>query len=352
VKNGVVKLDGNNRQLLDHSPEYRFLHRAGTEFDENADCPTWKAFLEDSIRSGAERDKLQEYVGYALYHWGLPFHKGLFLVGPKASGKSTFLDTVRSLLGEEGIASVTPQQMTERFGGAELFGKWANIRSDIPSEMISNTGEFKEIIAGDAIKAEKKHQDPFMFKPTAKHFYSANTLPDTEDDDDAFYRRILLVAFPTSVPPEQQDKRLPETLKDELPGILNWALDGLQRLLDQRGFTADRDEAKTADTWAKWGSTTDRFASICLDAGGGETIPKGDVYNVYTKFCQEENMPAEPQRVFTRRLKTEHGIQDGKTSVDGRQQRCFMDIAFTHRAEEYQGLDDDRGGMNSGLGNY
>lgn len=347
VRNGVIKMDSGRRELVDHSPEFRFLHRAGTEFDPEAECPMWEEFLEDSVRSASERDKLQEYVGYALYHWGLPHHKGLFLVGPKASGKSTFLDMVRELIGPAGVSNVTPQQMTERFGGAELFGNWANIRSDIPSEMINNTGEFKEIAAGDPIKAEKKHQDPFMFQPTAKHFYSANTLPDTEDDDDAFYRRILLVAFPSSVPEPEQDRKLTEKLKGELPGVLNWALDGLQRLVDQGGFTNDRTTGATADTWQKWGNTVDRFASVCVETGADTPIPKKDVYHRYIRFCEQENMPAEPQRVFTRRLKTEHGVTDGKAHVEGRQQRCFLNVGFTGRAERYA---DDRGDESGGTG--
>lgn len=340
MENGVVKIDGDGHELVDHSPEYYFLHRAGTEYDPTADCPQWREFLEDSVPHKTERDKLQEYVGYALYHWGLPFHKGLFLVGPKASGKSTFLDIVRKVIGEEGVSSLSPQQMVERFGGAELFGKWANIRSDIPSDIINNTGEFKEIVAGDPIKAEKKNKDPFMFRPTAKHFYSANTLPDTQDDDEAFYRRILLVAFPSSVPPAEQDRKLGQKLEDELPGIMNWALDGLQRLLDQGGFTADRDTGATADTWQKWGSTVDRFASVCVDTeSNADPIPKKDAYRRYIQFCEAESMPAEPQRVFTRRIKTDHKVQDGQVTVDGRQQRCFLNLEWTHRAEAYAAED-------------
>jgi len=335
AENGVLNIDAG-RYLEDHSPDYRFLHRLPVEYDPEADCPEWRAFLDDSLRSETERKKLQEFVGYSLHHWGLPFHKSLFIVGPKASGKSTFLDTVRELVGENGVANLSPQQMSERFGGAELFGKWANIRSDIPSEVIENTGEFKEIIAGDPIKAERKHQDPFFFKPTCKHFYSANTLPDTEDDDDAFFRRILLVAFPSSVPREERDADLGDKLLDELPGILNWALDGLDRLLDQGAFTGDRVSGATADTWKKWGHTPDRFASVCVDVTpDGDPLPKKDVYRRYVRFCEAENMPAEPQQTFTRRLKTEFGVQDSKAYVDGRQQRCFVNIQFTDRAGQY-----------------
>lgn len=355
TKNGVVHIDGGSRALVDHSPDYRFLHRLPVEYDPSADCPKWREFLKDSVNKGSERDKLQEYVGYALYHWGLPHHKALFIVGPQASGKSTFLDTVRELLGEEGVSHLTPQQMVERFGGAELFGKWANIRSDIPSSLIRDTGQFKEIVAGDPIKAEKKNEDPFMFRPDAKHFYSANTLPDTDDADDAFFRRILLVAFPSSVPVDERDKKLGQKLHDELPGILNWALDGLERLQQQGGFTGDRTPGATADTWKKWGSTADRFASVCLEIGDiDKPTPKSEVYRRYIRFCEAENMPAEPQRVFTSRLKTEHGVTDGRATIGGRQRRCFLNVQYTHRAESYAGSDqdDDRDGRDTGLGDY
>lgn len=356
LDNGVLRVERDgSTELLEHDPEYMFLNKAGTEFDPDADCPRWLEYLDEVVTSESDRKKLQEYVGYCLMHWDLPFHKSLFLVGPQASGKSTFADTVRELLGgRDNVASMAPQQMTERFGTAELFGKWANIRNDIPADTISEVGTFKEIIAGDPIKAERKGKDLFMFKPTAKHIFAGNTLPDAEVDDGAFYRRILLVPFPMTIPPEERDKQLDEKLREELPGILNWALEGLGRLLDQHGFTGDLDPAATAETWDKWGSTIDRFASVCIDQDiDAEPKPKSEIYNTYQRFCQQENFPAEPQRKFTRRLKTEHGVQDGKATVDGRQERCFLQIKYTSRGMGYVDDGDNKSGAdNSGLDSF
>jgi len=331
-------IDLNEQTSHDHSPEYRFLSRLGCEFDPNATAPRFKAFLNEVVPSDTERQKLQEYAGYTLMHWGLPYHKALFLVGPTASGKSTFLDTINAMLGAETVASLTPQQLTgERFAGAELYGKWANIRNDIPAATVKNTGAFKEITAGDQIKAEQKRKDPFWFQPTAKHLYAANELPATETDDEAFYRRILLAPFPETIPKAERDKHLDEKLQAELPGVLNWAIEGLQRLLNNGGFTGDRSPGRTQDTWQKWSDSVSRFKDAAIEEGGGEDIAKAKLYAAYLEYCRQEGIPSDTQHSLTRGLKQE-GLADGRTYVDGERKRVFHDIALTGRGREL--LDD------------
>ncbi|WP_353634663.1 phage/plasmid primase, P4 family [Halobacterium sp. NMX12-1] len=353
VANGV--LDIADRELSDHDPAYNFLSRLGTEYDPDADCPRFKQFLDEVVADESAKKKLQEFAGFTLMHWRLKWHKALFIVGPRNSGKSTFADTISALHGEDTVASLSPQEMTQRFGGAELYGKWVNIRNDIPASAVKKTGTFKEIIAGDPVKAERKGKDPFRFNPTAKHIFAANQLPDTENDDGAFYRRILLVAFPRTVPREDRDRDLDEKLEAELPGILNWALDGLQRLREQDGFTGDLTPSLTAEKWDKWGSTVDRFASACLDVGdvgNTEPIPKDTVYQVYQNFCEQESMPPEMSGEMTSRLKTDHGVSDGRATVNGTQKRCYLNVSFTAKADAYRSDTDAGGRSSSGFGGF
>lgn len=334
TENCVLEIAHDGITVHDHSPDYNFVGRCQTPYDADADCPRFRAFLRESVKGDRQVKTLQEYAGYALMHWRLPYHKALFLVGPTASGKSTFLDTIRAMLGQESVASLTPQQMTsERFGGAELYGKWANIRNDIPAAVIEDTGQFKEITAGDPIKAEEKYQDPFMFEPTAKHMFSANQLPEADTDDEAFFRRILLIAFPTTVPRGERDPSLDDKLQDELPGILNWCLDGLQRLMQQGRFTLDRTPGQTQDTWEKWGNSVSRFEKLCLEDDGSTELAKSEVYSAYVAFCESEGIPTETQRMLTRTLKLE-GYEDGRAYVDGDRERVFHGVTFTGRGEE------------------
>jgi P4 family phage/plasmid primase-like protien len=354
ARNCVIDLDEETRR--DHKPKFMFQSRLGCEFEPDAECPQWRAFLDDAVPNDTQRRKLQEFAGYCLHHWDLPYHKALFLVGPTASGKSTFLDTINRLLGDGTVASLTPQQLTsERFGPAELFGKWANIRNDIPKSTVKNTGMFKELIAGDPMKAERKNKDPFFFNPTAKHLFSANQLPEMETDDEAFFRRILLVPFPETVPEPERDKHLDDKLQAELPGILNWAVAGLQRLLGQGGFTGDRSPAHTRETWSKWGDSVSRFAKAAIEEGD-EDIPKAMVYAAYLQYCREESIPSDTQHAMTRQLKQE-GYRDGKAHVNGKQERCFYGVSWTGRGEELLNAaqsDDDGGdgGRATGLTSF
>ena len=329
----VIEIDGDDIRQHEHSPEYNFLSRLKTEYDPDADCPRFREFLDESVPEASARKTLQEFAGYLLMHWDLPYHKSLFLVGPTASGKSTFLDTLRSLLGQDSTCSLTPQQMTEeRFGGSELYGTWANIRNDIPTATVENTGQFKEIVAGDPIKAEEKYEQPFMFQPTAKHAFSANQLPDPEEDDEAFFRRILLISFPHTVPRDERDPALDEKLQAELPGVLNWALDGLLRLQRQRQFTRDRDPPETQETWQKWGNTAQRFEKLCLSKGD-ETVAKSELYQIYREFCDDEQIPCESQHKLTRLLKTE-GYEEGREYIDGSRVRVFYNVGYTSRGAD------------------
>jgi len=356
AQNCVIDLDDGERP--EHSPDFRFLSRLGCEYDPDASAPKFNAFLKQVVPSGSDRKKLQEYAGYTLMHWGLPYHKALFLVGPTASGKSTFLDTINAMLGVETVASLTPQQLTgERFSGAELFEKWANIRNDIPAATVENTGMFKEIIGGDPMKAERKRKDPFMFEPTAKHLFAANELPSTESDDEAFYRRILLVPFPETVPAADRDKHLDEKLQSELPGVLNWALNGYDRLQKQAGFTGDRSPGETQQTWQKWADSVSRFEKAALTDGSDEVI-KTDVYAAYLEYCRQEGIPSDTQHSMTRSLKLE-GYEDGRVYKDGERRRVFLQTGFSSRGKEL--LEDARSETSdetqnqrraSGLGEY
>ena len=353
VDNGL--LDVRDRTLEPHDPDQLFRGKSPAAYDPDAEAPTFDSFIQQVTPSTQDAKKLQEFAGYTLLHSQLPFHKALFLVGPQASGKSTFLDLMRDLLGDEAVCSVTPHELIEeRFAAVDLHGAWANIRNDIDDEMLRNTGKFKEIVSGDPIKVEEKRQPTFTIEPTAKHMYAANQLPDAAVDDDAFYRRILLVAFPTTIPREKRDPMLPGKLREELPGVLNWALDGLDRLLEQGGFTGDRRPHETRDTWESWGSSIGKFKSAAIEKDPTGRVPKSKVYNAYLRFCRDRGIPAvSSQQKFTSDF-TDGDIRNDRATIDGKRQRVFTGIEVVWNripgGEDPSGDDDDSD--PSGLGDY
>jgi len=351
VANGTVDL--TDRELRPRRPTEYVLTALPVEYDPDADCPAFEKYLEEVCPRAVDRKKLQEYVGYTLMHWDLPFHKALFLAGPQASGKSTFLDTVNALLGGDPEAdrgttcSLSPQEMTEeKFAGYDLRKAWANIRSDIPNDLIENTGKFKELVAGDPVKVEKKYQDPITIRPTTKHLFAANTLPTADVDDDAFFRRILLVSFPKTIPRDDRDPELNLKLEDELSGILNWALGGLDRLREQGYFTGAPTPAGIQQKWRAWGNSVDRFKQRILEVTGDpdDTVPKQDALSAYRRYCEAEGIPTKNRRTFFDNLKQDSDIGESRRRIEGQRKRVYSRVQLrTGRIDDDNSDDTDSG---------
>lgn len=337
VANGDLKVTADAVELADATPERGFRNRSPAEWDPDADAPVFRSYLEQVVKTEEERRTLQEYAGYALMYWGLPYHKALFLVGPQASGKSTFLKVLHDMLGK--TTQLSPQQLVDdRFGAIELEDSWANIASDIPSALLSNVGRFKEITAGDPIHAERKYQQGYAIEPTAKHFYSANQLPEIKIDDNAFFRRVLIVAFPETIDRDQRDPNLGEKLRLELDGVLRWAVEGLQRLLDNEGFTRDLTPEETRRLWDEHASSIGQFKIRCLNVTGHseDVAAKQDVYRAYTEFCMDNGLPTESQQKLTRVLKRDPRIGQAKRKPDGwdKRAKCYVGVQLPTGDEE------------------
>jgi len=327
VANGDLEV--SPRHLEDATPERTFLSRSGARWNPNAECPLFENYLSDVVPDERQRQTLQEYAGYGLMHWTLPFHKSLFVVGPTAGGKSTYLHVIRQLYGK--VSSVSPQQLVNgRFGAIELEGAWANIRADISSALLKDIGLFKEIVGGDPIHVERKYEQGYEMRPTAKHLYSANRLPDIEIDDDAFYRRVLLVSFPATVPREKRDPKLPQRLEKELDGVLRWAVEGLERVLEQEGFSYDLTPADTRRQWEEHSSSIGRFKASALKVTGdsADIAVKENAFSAYTAFCQNQGLSTETQQELTRTLKRDPKITDAHRTPQGwsNQTRCYVGV--------------------------
>ena len=147
-----------------HDPAYLSTVQIKAQYDPEAKCPRFMEFLR-SVLDEPEISLLQEIYGYFL----VPItkaQKSFMLVGLANTGKSTILSVVQELLlGAENVSNIPLQMLSERFQPAELFGKLANIYADLPSKNIDDAGMFKAVTGEDFISGERKHKDPFSFKP-------------------------------------------------------------------------------------------------------------------------------------------------------------------------------------------
>lgn len=363
TESGLVNLESG--ELAEPiQPKHHVRWRLNTEYDPEADCSRWKAFL-GSVAEPADIPILQEYVGYTLLHWDLPYQKALIMFGPTDAGKSVFLDVVRELFGGNDSAATSSTSLqylaNERWGPARLVNTALNIRNDLDENTIENTGKVKEIIGGDTLDAEYKRKPVFQFNPVAKHIFAANRAPDRATDDTAFWNRWLTVVFPESVPRSEQNPDLTDELLAELPGILNWAVEGYQRLQEQGRFTNEPEPWQNRDKWERYGNSIEQWLDRYTEIDEDEFTPKRTVddvvgaYDSYKAFARKNNLEIESDRKFTSELKRKPEIRATQQRFHGKRPRGYANLKLTDDApmpDFGDGSDDDSSDRNAGLGSF
>jgi P4 family phage/plasmid primase-like protien len=229
VVNGT--LDLRTGALPPHRREDLLTRCLPVAYDAQALCPTWDSFLRRILAGNTNLISfVQRAVGYALTGV-IREHVLLILWGSGRNGKSTFLNTLRTLLGSYAIKasaellmiSNSDRHPTER---TDLFQK--RFVAVIETEQGRRMAEVfvKEATGGDPIRARRMREDMWEFQPTHKLWLATNHKPTIKGTDNAIWERMRLVPFTVTIPPAERDTTLPDKLQAELPGILAWAVRG------------------------------------------------------------------------------------------------------------------------------
>jgi P4 family phage/plasmid primase-like protien len=324
LKNGI--LDLGTLTVSPHTPDLQFTFQLPVVYDENATCPAFDRFIREVVPDTSDRDAIQMLFGYCLEP-GNPHQTAFLTVGGGNNGKTTCLSVLRDLLGKESVSAETLQSLSEgRFGTSGLFGKLANICTDIPASPIRYTGTFKMLTGGDSVRAERKFADTFWFVNPAKLIFSANELPPVlYDTSYAFWRRWVIIEFPVDLT-GREDRSLPARLQKELPGILNFALEGLRKLRLAGGFpTAKADGLK--ELWRRCSEPLYWFVAERVVIEASAEVPKVDFYEAYNEFATDHNLPVLGQeQVGTLISKYVPSIRAIRHRHDGRAERYWSGV--------------------------
>lgn len=247
LQNGV--LDTESMEMLPHCREFYQSIQLPFSYSPEATALEWARFLTELEFQPDTLDRLQEWAGYCLVP-DTRIEMCLFLHGEGSNGKSTFLETITKMLGDN-CSAVEPQELMERFQLLRIRGKLVNCCADISTQKIFSE-KFKNIVSGELVESDVKHKNPVTFRPFARHLFSANNLIVTKDRSYGFFRRFDVLHFCKIFDKEVRDEGLKSRIwENELPGVFNWALVGLNRLRRNKWkmtpsaeFTAAHDEFK------------------------------------------------------------------------------------------------------------
>lgn len=330
VENGL--LDLKRKRLKPHSPDHIHITKLPWSYDPEADCPEIKEFIGEVVHED-DIKLIQEMFGYCLLR-DYPYAKAFMLLGSGANGKSTLIDLLEQFLGEDNIAGPSLQDLlNNRFAKIQLHGKLANTHADLSSSKLESTGTFKMLTGGDTIQGEKKHQDPIEFKNHAKLIYSANELPKTTDRTEAFFRRWIVIEFPNQFTDndEDTDPNLPDSLINEesMSGLLNWALEGLDRIKEQNGFSMTESRKEIEEKWILKTDSLRAFANRALKTEVGKSVSRNLVYEAYKKFCDHHDVYIVKKGPVTKKLPTIlPEISKYRPKVGGKQVRSWKNLTF------------------------
>jgi putative DNA primase/helicase len=336
VKNGILNV--NTEKLEDFTPDYFILNAVPVRYDPNAKINAIETFVKEIVHPD-DLSVLQESAGYCLWR-EYQIHIAVMLVGEGANGKSTWLELISTFLGNENVSRESLQSFeANRFSLGCLFGKLANIYSDLSDRALVKTGTFKMLTGGDTISAESKFRDRFNFKNYAKLIFSANKIPESKDDTTAFFRRWIIINFPKQFLPNNP-KTDPQLLKkltteEELSGFLNWCLEGLRRLNEKKGFSRSKSIEETREQYVRASDPVKAFSMDRLEYRAGSVLPKPEVYKAFIGYCQEMKLPTVSQVTFAAKLvECMPTTKSTRKRIEGKQTACWEDLAMGAESTE------------------
>ena len=297
---------------------------AGCSYDPAANCPTWDRFL-NQIMAGNKNlvGFLQRATGYSLS--GFTGERAFFLChGAGANGKSTFLNTLLAIMGDYGHTVEPDTYCVSRSDSVrnDLAGL-KGVRFAVSTESRKGKRLDESIVkqltgGGDRIRARFLFQESFEFQPECKIWWAFNSTPRITDSTESIWSRVRMIPFTVTIKESDRDIRLPEKLRNEAPGILNWMLAGYKEY--QRIGLAEPEEVRVAT--AEYRENEDTFAdfiSLMCNLDPTLSCESSSLYEAYRKWMGWE-APDEDiisQRKFGFEM-NDRGFKRDKDSATGR----------------------------------
>ncbi|MEV6793919.1 phage/plasmid primase, P4 family [Streptomyces sp. NPDC051320] len=291
-ENGLLRI--RDRALLPHTPGFFNLVSVPFHYDPAATAPTWERFLRQIWPDDqAALDALQEWFGYVL-SGRTDQQKILLIKGPSRSGKGTIARVLKELVGRENLAGPTLAGLGSNFGLSTLLGKPLAVISDarlsgkdggqVVERLLTISGE-------DTIDIDRKFRDPWTGKLPTRLMILTNELPSFGDSSGVIARRFIVLNMTVSWL-GKEDTALTDKLATEMPGILNWALEGLARLQRIGRITDPPSSQEAVITMQDTASPTSAFIRERCTVGAACEVPVDTLWAVWREWAEDNGVRA------------------------------------------------------------
>lgn len=284
----IGEFDPETMQMHDHCKENYSTIRVPYPYNYNEKCPTWLNTVKEIMQNNEEKISiLQEFFGYCLTR-DTTHRKALLLLGESNCGKSTILNVLRAMVGSNNCSSVSLGSISDQQHTPRLINKLVNIDSDVSASAKEFEGYFKVITSGEPISCNQKFIETFEFVPFCKFVMAANVFPKITDHSSAVYNRLILIPCDRIFTEAEMNRNLFKQLENELPGIFNWAVEGLKRLRERGMFTRADFMKEAVQELENENNPTNVFFEehVEADVSGDIFIEKMTLYEKYVAWCK------------------------------------------------------------------
>lgn len=302
-----------------HTAAYFTGYSLPFDHQPGASCPRWDGFLKSVFPEDSESETLlQEWFGYVI-SGRTDLQKMLFLVGASRSGKGTVARTLTALVGKENMAAPTMHNLSTNFGLSSLIGKSLAVIGDARTSAKTDTQLIIErllmITGEDSIDVDRKNRAIWTGKLPTRITMLSNDLPSFRDSSGAIVNRMLVLKFTQSFL-GREDLELEPDLREELPGIFNWALVGLERINRVRRFTVPASSLETLKEMEEYASPIKTFLTEKCEIGNGYWVSRDDLYQAWLMWNGDSVKDGQAARTWFGR--TLHAAVPGLVDTTGR----------------------------------
>lgn len=304
LTNGVLNLE--TMKLLPHSEEQGFTYELPYAYEPSAECPLFAKFMKEiTLNRASLINVLLEFMGYAISNMECHYDKALMLVGGGSNGKSTFMDVMKALVGQDNYSGLMLNDFGSDTSRYSLYNKLFNISEETPRRSLSDNAYFKNLVSGGTTVFRKLYHPAFCADNKAKLIFACNEMPDNYDPTDGMFRRLLIVPFDNKFTDSNKDDMIKYKLEEELSGILNWVITAYHRLKKNNRFTKSREIEYIKEEYRRNSDTVlDWFEENFIhEPAIDDFYPSRKLYQDYYENCAEIFVRPIPFRKFSSRLK-------------------------------------------------